>query len=391
MNHCLKTLHILTRMLPSGGSERNTLYSVKTIHDSNYVVDVAFGSEYDERFLQLFNGIRLIEIKSFKHKINPIGDFKALYELYKVIKDGKYDIVHTHQTKAGIIGRVSAILARTPIIVHGIHGIAFPDHLNPLVRRFYILLERSIGYFTDYFVSVGEEIKQIYLQNGIGKENKYVVIHSGIELERFIKASLMTKEDIIAKKAELGLDKDDIVIGKVGRLEPDKGQRFVIESARRIVERYNKAKFLFVGDGRDHNELERLAADYNLEKNVIFTGHRDDIAEITGIFDVCVFCSLREGLPRVLVESAATGKPIVTFAVEGANEIVKSGVNGFVVPMKDIDSLTEKLSYLLENPDLARNMGLKGQEIVGDNWSIETVQKKNLEFYDRISANLIKR
>lgn len=388
MNSQYKVLHVLTRMLPSGGAERNTLYSIQGLSGSKYHIDLAVGEDCNLNFAQRFEGFKLIKLNQFKPTMSPLYDLKTLFSLYKIIQKEKYDIVHTHQTKAGILGRLAAIFAKTPIVIHGIHGISFPDKLNPLVRRFYIFLERIIGIYTDYFVSVGKELKDKYIQQKIGKKHQYRIIYSGVELDDFFKASQLSKEAMFAKRRELGLDSDDIIIGNVGRLEPDKGHRYVIEAARIVVKEYPRAKFVFVGDGFGRSQIEKLIESYQLTDNVILTGYRKDIAEVTGIFNLCVFTSLREGLPRVLVEASAAAKPIVTFAVEGAKEVVQSGVNGFVVPLKDVDSLVEKLRFLLDNPKTAHSMGLKGQKIVNENWRIETMQERTIEFYDEITTNL---
>lgn len=384
-----KVLHILTRMLPGGGAERNTIYTIKGLKKENYIVDLVVGRDSDLSW-HLSNDISITKLDELVRDRNLLLDLKALFSLYKIIRKGHYDVVHTHHAKAGMLGRLAARLANVPIIIHGLHGVTFHPNLNPVIRQVYIFLERISEKYTDYFISVGKDLRNKYLKHRVGSPSKYEVIHSGMELDVFHEASQLSVEYISRKKEELGLKPNDVVIGKVASLEPRKGHEYVIQAAPRILEKHPEVKFVFVGDGWRYQEIKTMIDSCGLNNQIILTGFRTDIAEVIATFDISLLTSLWEGLPQVLVQAAAVGKPIVTFDVEGAREVVQAGLNGFIVPLKDIDGLIQKLNVLLNNLERARNMGLKGQQLIIDNWKIETMVEKTIMFYNEVVKRLEK-
>jgi len=381
-----KVLHIVTRFLKWGGAERNTYYSIQGLDRDRYEVDLAIGRDSQPDLLSNYAYGRVFQINPLVRDPNPLLDPIALLRLYKLIRANRYDIVHTHTGKAGALGRIAARMAGVPIIVHGLHGtMASP---NPILDKIYLLLDRFTGRFTDCFISVGEDLKQRYIERRIGDPSKYRVIHSGMDLDSFYKARDLPKEAIIEKRNELGVADDAAIIGKVAALEPRKGYKYAVLAARKLVQNHDNIKFLFIGDGWYRSKLEKMVRQNGLEDSIIFTGYREDVAEVMATFDIALLTSLWEGLPQVLVQAAASGKPIVTFAVEGAKEVVKDGVNGFIVPSKDVDSLVEKVEYLLSDLEKARAMGRQGREIIGDQWTVEAMQEKTRKLYDELVAKL---
>jgi len=379
-------LHIVTRFLKWGGAERNTYLSIQGLDPDRYKVDLAIGRDSQPALLKDYSCGQVFQVSTLVRDPNPLLDPIALFRLYRLIKTGHYDIVHTHTGKAGALGRIAARMAGVPIVIHGLHGTMTSP--NPILDKIYLFLDRFTGRFTDCFISVGEDLKQRYIERKIGDPSKYKIIHSGMDLDSFYKAGDLPKEAINKKRRELGVTDEAIVIGKVAALEPRKGHKYAVLAAKELVQRYDNIKFLFVGDGWYRSKLEDMVRRNGLENGIIFTGYREDIAEVMAAFDVVILTSLWEGLPQVLVQAAAVGKPIVTFAVEGAKEVVKDGVNGFIVPSKDVDSLVGKLEYLLSDPGKARAMGRQGREIIGDQWTVETMQEKTRKLYDELVAKL---
>lgn len=383
----IKVLHIITR-LANGGADENTLYTINGLEPSKYDIDLMIGEENDPVMmnnLKLRNGIQLIKINGLVRDISPINDIKALFNIYKVIKKNQYDIVHTHIAKAGVLGRLAAKIAGVPYIVHGIHGITFPKTINPFLRFLFKSIEKFCGRFTDVFIPVGEDIKQKYLNAGIGKPEQYYTIYSGMELDRFYKAGNYSKDKINKIKNELGITEDEIVVGNVSKIQKRKGYKYYLEVANKLVKQYKNVKFLIVGSGPHEHEIKRQTKEMKLNENVIFTGYRTDVENMFAIFDIKVLTSLWEGLPRVLVQAAAVGKPIVSFDVDGVWEIVENGKNGFIVPMKDIDAMTEKIKILIENETLRKKMGQFSREKVSNLWSVE----KMVDSIDKVYQNLI--
>jgi len=348
-------------------------------------VDLAVGRDSQLDLLENYEHGQVFQVKTLVRDPNPLLDLLALFQLYRLIKSGNYDIVHTHTGKAGILGRLAARMAGVPIIIHGLHGTMTSP--NPVLDRIYLFLDRFTGRFTDCFVSVGEDLKQRYIERGIGNPSKYRVIHSGMNLDSFYNAGDLPKEAIIKKRRELGVADDELVIGKVASLEPRKGHKYAISATKELIQHHTNIKLLFVGDGWYRPKLEEMVQQNNLEDSIVFTGYREDIAEVMATFDIVILTSLWEGLPQVLVQAAAIGKPIVTFDVEGAKEVVKDGVNGFIVPLKNVDALTEKVEYLLSDMERARAIGKQGRKIISDQWTIETMQEKTRELYEELLAS----
>jgi len=379
-----KILHIVTRFLKCGGAEKNTYYSIQGLDRAQYKVDLAIGPDSELSLLENYAHGQVLQVSTLVRDPNPLYDPIALFQLYHIIKSGNYQIVHTHTGKAGILGRIAARMAGVPIIIHGLHGTMTSP--NPVLDVIYLFLDRFTGRFTDCFVSVGEDLKQRYIERKIGDPSKYRMIHSGMDLDAFHKAGDLPKEAIIKKRRELGLADDELVIGKVASLEPRKGHRYAIAAMKELIQHHTNIKLLFVGDGWYRPKLEEMVRQNSLEDSIVFAGYREDIAEVMATFDIVILTSLWEGLPQVLVQAAAVGKPIVTFAVEGAKEVVKDGVNGFIVPLKDVDALVEKVEYLLSDMERARAMGKQGRKIISDQWTIETMQEKTRELYEELLA-----
>jgi glycosyltransferase involved in cell wall biosynthesis len=323
-------------------------------------------------------------------ELSPTKDAFALAALVRLIRRERYDIVHTHTAKAGILGRFAAARARTPCIIHGLHGMTFHQGLPRPVQWLYRVLERTAARRTQCIVSVGEDLVRRYLAAGVGEPHMYRVIYSGMPLDEY--EDVVRHRDMYRARAraELGLGPNDVVLGQVARLEPRKGFRFVLDCLVRIQRRIPNARLLIVGEGPDCAALERRAAALGVAEHVVFTGYREDVAEVMAAMDVFCFASLWEGLPQVLVQAAALGLPIVTFEVEGASEVVHDGVNGYVVPSLDVDAMSERVAAIVLDPSHARAMGDAGRRIVGRQWSVDTQQSRTVELYDELVERYVR-
>jgi len=383
----IKVLHIITRVV-NGGADENTLFTINGLNKDEYEIDLLAGSESEKEILErisLENNITFYQIDSLVRNISLHNDIKALFKIYKIIKENNYDIVHTHIAKAGVLGRIAAKIAGVPHIIHGVHGITFPDQINIFKRELFKNIERLCGLFTDKFITVGDDMKQKYINAKVGNPKDYTTIRSGMELSQFINAADNEQKKILSLKEDLGLKDDDLLIGMVSKLEKRKGYKYFLEVAKDIVEEFPNVKFLIIGNGSEYDTLVKKVNRMNLNNNVIFTGYRTDIADVFSILDIKVLTSLWEGLPRVLVQAAAVAKPIVTFNVDGAWEIVDEGKNGYIVPMRDTKAMTRKLKLLIKDDKLRRKMGKCSQEKVSNDWTIENMVKET----DRLYKSLI--
>jgi len=353
-------LHIITRLIV-GGAQENTMLTAALLDPSRYTVDVVSGPQTGSEGSLIpevrARGVHLTILPSLVREVNPFKDAAALVALTRFIKQGRYDVVHTHSSKAGILGRWAAYLAGVPIIVHTVHGWGHHNRQHPLVRRFYILLERVTQRITDRLIVVSPRNIEKGLADGIAAPEKYVTIRSGIELDRFRSPSRPRE----ALRAELGIPSDVAVVGTVTRLSPQKAPLDFVDAASQVVAQRQDAHFVIVGDGPLRADVEARVTALGLTERVHLTGLRRDVPDLMHSFDVFALTSLWEGLPRVLPQAMAAGLPIVATAVDGNAEAVTDGVNGLLPPPGDPRAMAVALLRLLEDPPLARRMGEAGR------------------------------
>ncbi|MCK4646185.1 MAG: glycosyltransferase family 4 protein [Candidatus Aminicenantes bacterium] len=324
--------------------------------------------------------IDFIQCPALVRKINIIKDFKAFFDIWKLIKKNKPLIVHTHSSKAGLLGRLAAKFAGIPIIVHTPHGHVFFGYFGPLKTKIFIILEKLASRITDKIVALTNREKEDHLRLRIANDDKFIIIHSGIDLKKFKELSFNEKQNL---KRDLGIPENILIIGTAGRLEPVKGPEFLIEAAKYIILKYPNTHFLFSGDGHLKQNLEERASELGIEKNIIFLNWRDDVAKIISIYDVFVLPSLNEGMGRVLVEAMALGKPIVASNIGGIPDLVSHGKNGFLVPPKDPRELANCIQILIEDEEKKAKMGKAGKEIV-ENFTKEKMVEKIAELYKEL-------
>jgi glycosyltransferase involved in cell wall biosynthesis len=245
------------------------------------------------------------------------------------------------------------------------------------------MLERIAARFTHQFVAVGEDVKDIYLRSGIGSEQAYETIYSGMPLREYLEAGRMGEPERQALRAELGFEPEHRIVLMAARLEERKGHRYLFESVHRLKPRHRELRVLILGEGEFRPELETMCRSLRVDDIVTFLGYRSDLPRLLAASDISVLTSLWEGLPRVLVQSAAAGKPILTFDVEGAWEVVRDGRNGFVVPSRDVDTFTSRLDTLLREKAQARALGEAGRDQVSSQWAVETMLDRLDDLYQR--------
>jgi len=387
----IKIIHIITR-LDKGGSAEETLLTVrgldKGIYDvalvrglsieSNMAEDEAGAVEESVRDAE-GEGVRVITVSSLVRRISPFYDLKAFFALIKILRYECPHIVHTHTSKAGILGRWAAFFARVPVIVHTPHGHVFWGYFGRLKTGIFILLEKISALITDRLVMLTEQEKNDHLHFHIAPENKFSVVHSGINLDRFSNTSV----DPAAMKRRLGIPEGNLVVGTTGRLTHIKGHRYLIEAAGKIVSSRPDTTFVFLGDGELLDELKNMASISGIEENIKFLGWRQDVAEVISTFDVFVLPSLNEGMGRVLVEAMALGKPIVASGIGGIPDLVADGKNGYLVPVGDVEVLAARIRRLLDDPEKREKMGNAGKRYAV-NFSADAMVEKIDQLYHEL-------
>ncbi len=374
----IKVLHVHTLPIISG-SGINTFLTMKGLDRDRYQVDLtcAPGGALIDKVKEA--GLGFYAIKHFKQPISPFHDYLALWELIHLMRQKRYDIVHTHNSKAGFIGRLAAKISKVPIIIHTIHGFAFHEYEMPPRRILFILLEKFAARYSDKLITVSEPLREWGLKLNIGKPSQYVTIYDGIEAEKF-KINI----DIDAKKKGLGISPKEKVIGVVAKLWEGKGHEAILEAAHEVIKEIPDVKFLFVGEGYLRNKLEKQVRKMGLSDQVIFTGFRSDIPEITATFDIALLVSLFEGMGRVLLEAMISGKPVVATKVGGIVDVVKDGETGILVPPGDADALAKAIVTILKDEELAQRMGETGKRRIDERFIAKTMVKKITEVYEEL-------
>ncbi|MEJ7623626.1 MAG: glycosyltransferase family 4 protein [Pyrinomonadaceae bacterium] len=380
-----RVLHIITRMIV-GGAQENTLLSVVGLDAmAEYSVDFASGidkGKEGELLTQARETTNLIIVPEMGRSINPISDLAALRSLYKLIKKGRYHIVHTHSSKAGVLGRIAAWLAGTPIVVHTLHSLVFHDYQPWLVNRAWWLTKKICAPLTHFFISVSDIISKKAIAAGIAEPERFRTIYSGMELDWFLNA----KFDSAKIREEFGIPTDAPVVGKIARLFPLKGHDQLMDAAPEIVRRVPDVRFFLIGDGILLEHLQKRAAEAGILENFVFAGliDRTRIPEMISAMDVVVHTSLREGLARVLPQSLAMGKPCVSFDIDGAPEVVIDDYTGYLVKAFDSEGLAARISQLLKDPDLRQKLGANGRIHVDPNFRTEKMVADISEVYQML-------
>lgn len=354
MSKKTKILHIITR-LDKGGSADNTLLSVLGLNKNIFQVDLVSGrTRYPSAKLKKLkkqNTISYIEIPQLVRAINPLKDIMALCKLYRIIKNVRYDIVHTHSSKAGLLGRIAARIAGIKHIIHTPHGHIFYGYYGKIISYLFILFERWAATFSERIITLTDAGKQEHIRYHIAPEGKFVTIHSGIELDYLY--SYQGKKSI---REEFGIDENDKLVGTIARLVPIKGHEFLIKAAPLVTQHHPKTTFLIVGDGPLREKLQKLSEKLRIADRIIFCGMRDDIPSLLKGMDLFVLPSLNEGMGRVLVEAMAFGKLIVAAKVGGIPEVIEDGITGLLVPPAKPDALAEAICHIISNPEMAAKL-----------------------------------
>jgi len=323
-------------------------------------------------------GIPTRVIPSLINHIDPVVNLRAVADLRRIMVEGKYDIVHTHSSVAGVVGRLAALAAGIPVIIHHVHGWALHDGMSGWTRKLYLTLERFCAKFSDRIIAVAKPDIQMGLIQGIGTKKKFTLINNGIDLEKFRQTV-----DAQQVRAELGLAPDAKLVGMVGRLDEQKNPLDLIRAAAIVTKSYPNVQFLIVGDGSLRSECERLINELGLKDKFFLLGFRNDVARILPILTITAMSSLWEGLPLAFLEAMSAGKPIVANDIGGVSEIVVNGETGFLVTPHQPQAMAERILALLNDETLCNKMGQVAQQR-SDDYSLQSMLGKVESLYKEL-------
>jgi glycosyltransferase involved in cell wall biosynthesis len=345
-----------------GGAQENTLLTCEGLHAHGHEVTLitgpAEGPEGDLLHRAQAGGYRVVVLEGLGREIHLWRDWRAMRRMENLLGDISPRIVHTHSSKAGILGRWAAHRLGLVRIVHTIHGLPFHPYEKPRRNKLYIKLERRAAMWSDAIVSVADAMTRQALAAGVGRAEQYTTIYSGVEVEPF----LSRPAEADAFRASLNLTRGAVLVTQVSRLAELKGHEFLLQAAESLNDL--NVHFCFVGDGRLRPAIEKEIAQRKLSDRVHLMGllPPEKIPAVMHATDILAHCSLREGLARAIPQAMLAGRPVISFDVDGAREVV-NGQTGVLVPPKDVAALTDAIRRLTRNPDRRFLLGAGGREL----------------------------
>ncbi len=380
----MKIVHIITRLI-LGGAQENTLITCKLLaergHDVTLITGPALGPEGQLFQKALGQKYRVVVVDKMRRAIHPPYDAISYMQIKRHLKRIQPDIVHTHSAKAGILGRYAAHSLKgtlsgkgqnVPYVVHTIHGLAFHPYQSNWLNKFYIAIEKAAAKRTDAFICVADAMTEKAVAAELAPEDNFITAYSAVEEDDFL--SRPDPQHISGFRRKYGISEQAIVFVTIARLFKLKGHEYIIESARRLSPRFENCVWLFVGDGKLAGQIKSDIHLANLGYKFRFTGllGPDQIPLAIHASDILVHCSLREGLARVLPQAMLCAKPVVSFNIDGAKEVVNRQT-GFLVEPENVEQLTQACEELAANGELRQKLGEAGRKFVKEKFAPETM------------------
>ena len=358
-----KVLHVITRMI-RGGAQENTLATVVGLRDRGYDVTLAtgpsWGREGELLTEALEQGIPVMIFPELTREVRPLKDLLTFFKLSAWLGRNRCAIIHTHTSKAGLLGRLAARLRGIPVIVHTPHGHVFHSYFSPWKERLFLSLERSAAGWTDRLIALTERCRREHVDLGVGRASQWVTIPSGVDESRFQDFS----GERTAILASFGIPPERKIVGFVGRLAPVKGALDLVEALPVIFREVPEAHVLLVGDGEDKPVLLERVRALGLTDRVSLAGHREEIDRLMSAMDLLVVPSRNEGMGRVIVEAGFLAKPVVGTAVGGIPDLIEDSETGLLVERRNPPALAHAVVRLLKDPRSASELGRRLREKV---------------------------
>jgi glycosyltransferase involved in cell wall biosynthesis len=388
-------IHVITR-LDYGGSARNTMLTALGHNRERFTPLVVMGlpgrwdaqggqgaTEENVRVLEK-EGIQSVVIPTMGRSISLLDDMGTLWRLIRIFRRERPAVVHTHTSKAGVLGRIAAWIAKVPVVVHTPHGHVFYGHFGPFRSWLYLQIERMLSRITHRLIALTEAERQDHLDRSVGRADQFAVVPSGIDRERFGRARIHGKQ----QPDWFGCPPDALVIGSVGWLTDVKGHEYLVEAIAELKRDFPALHLVIVGSGDRHDALLQQAESSGLGDAVHILGHRDDVEACLAGMDLFVLPSLNEGMGRALIEAMAAGLPVVASRVGGIPAVVSHELTGLLVPPGDAGALAEALRRLLNRPAWAAQLGAAASRSVDSRYgSVSMVHAIESIFTEALSVH----
>jgi glycosyltransferase involved in cell wall biosynthesis len=384
----MRIAHVITRMI-IGGAQENTLLccqDLMRLFGDDVLLISGPSSGPEGQLLGQGRGeeVPLALVPHLRRAIHPWCDWRGYRAIRRALCEFRPDVVHTHSAKGGFLGRLAADSLRVSAIVHTVHGAPFHAYQQVLARSLFRWCERYAAGRCHALVSVADAMTELMVDARVAPREKFTTVYSGMDVEPFL-ASGAHRQRV---RSEFGFQDEQIVIGKIARLFHLKGHEYLIRAAGEVVQRCPAVRFLLVGDGILRPQLERQIQQAGLSEHFRFTGlvSPERIPELLGAIDVLVHVSLREGLARALPQALIAGKPVVSYDIDGAREVVIDGETGFLLPPRAVEPLAGALIQLAQDAELRDRLGRRGRERFTEQFRHENMTRQLRDLYQRLLA-----
>jgi glycosyltransferase involved in cell wall biosynthesis len=384
----IRVLRVIAR-LNMGGPALHVAYLSAGLARRGYETTLVAGSlargEGSMAYVAEELGVEVVRLDALSREIAPIRDALSILRLARLIREQRPRILHTHTAKAGTVGRLAALLAgdaRPEVVVHTFHGHVLRGYFGPVKSTAFRLLERLLARVTTRLIAVSPQVRDDLVALGVASAEKFSVVRLGIELDERLDTAVPGAD----ARARLGIRPERFVVGWVGRMTGVKRTDDVLEALRLLRERGIDAVLLMVGDGPDRHHVEERASELGIVRHCLFLGYQEDVSGWYRAFDAMILPSANEGTPVVVIEALAAGCPGVATSVGGVPDVVREGIDGFLVPPRDTEALAERLARLAQDPELRARMGAAGRESVPPRYAVERLVGDIDELYRSLLA-----
>ncbi len=362
----IRVLRVIAR-LNVGGPSLHVSYLTEGLASRGYSTMLVAGAisegEASMEFVADQRGIEIRSIPGLQREVSPREDLRVVLDLARLIRRQRPHILHTHTAKAGTVGRVAALLSgsrRPPIVLHTFHGHTLAGYFGPAKERAYRQIERTLARASDALVAVSPEVRDELVELGVAPASRFVVVRLGIDLSERLEGADHGGE----LRASLGIGLERFTVGWVGRMTAIKRAEDVLRAVRALHDQGIDAALVMVGDGPDRTALEELARELVIDGATRFVGYQEDVGRWFHAFDALLLPSRNEGTPVSAIEALASGRPVVATRVGGVPDVVRDGVDGYLVELGDVQAAADGLARLASDPELRRRMGAAGRERV---------------------------
>ena len=377
MNRRIRIAHLITNF-PVGGAQDYLLQIVQGLDQSKFEPFIVghMEGEWVEK-VKSMPGVTAHDIPALGKEISPWKDLKSVFQIRRFCKENDIDILHTHSSKPGIVGRLGGSLAGVPSIVHTIHGFSFHGHMPAWRRGLFIAMERLMSRYTTTLLCLSKRDRETADRLHISARESVQTFYYGVDFTPF--ADAFDRDEI---RKSLGFDSSNSVIGFTGRFSRQKGLTILLEAFQIVHVRFPNIRLLLVGDGEFRSKLEDDARRRGIADAVVITGFRSDISRLLAAMDIFVMTSLWEGLSRSLAEAMYARLPIIATNVGGTSDVIQNGETGWLIKVNSVDATVDALLDALANPDRACRMADRGYQWARKEFDPPKMQERISRLYE---------